>query len=68
MEKSWDPDEEDTKTIYKVLIDKKNQYQILPVDKINPLGWKPIGKTGLEKECMKYIEEVWTDRSKISRR
>jgi len=68
MEKSWDPDEEDTQTIYKVLIDKKNQYQILPVDKINPLGWKPIGKTGLKKECMKYIEEVWTDRSKIIRR
>ncbi len=63
MEKTWDPDEEDTTTIYKVVIDQKKQYQILPVNKKNPVGWSNVGKTGLKKDCLKYIEEVWTDRT-----
>ena len=61
---AWD--EEEDKTVYKVIVDSKNNYQLLPLNTRNPDGWKEIGKRGLKKECLNYIEEVWTDR-KLSR-
>ena len=59
---AWD-EEEDTQT-YKVIKDSRNQYQILPTSKKNPVGWVDTGKQGLKKDCLEYIEEVWTDRPK----
>ena len=34
----------------------------------NPLGWKDVGKTGPKKECLGYIESVWTDMRPLSLR
>ena len=56
---SWD--DEDDKTIYKVVINHEEQYSIWPADRENPLGWKDVGKEGAKQECLDYIEEVWTD-------
>lgn len=63
---SWD-DKEDT-TIYKVVINHEEQYSIWPADRENPLGWFDVGKQGLKKECLDYIEEVWTDMRPLSLR
>jgi MbtH protein len=53
-------EQEDT-TIYKVVVNHKEQYSIWPADREIPTGWKGVGKEGLKQECLDYIEEVWTD-------
>ncbi len=63
---SWD--EEEDKTIYKVVINHEEQYSIWPVDRENPLGWNDVGKSGSKQECLDHIEEVWTDMRPLSLR
>ncbi len=63
---SWD--EEDDNTTYKVVINHEEQYSIWPADRENALGWKDVGKQGNKKECLDYIEEVWTDMRPLSLR
>lgn len=46
---------------FKVVINHEEQYSIVPADQTLARGWKEIGKTGSQTECLKYIEEVWTD-------
>ena len=55
-------------SIYKVVINHEEQYSIWPVDRENPMGWKDVGKEGTRKECLDYIEEVWTDMRPLSLR
>jgi len=63
---AWD-DEEDN-TIYTVVMNHEEQYSIWPADRELPLGWTAVGKTGPKKECLDYIEEVWTDMRPLSLR
>ena len=56
---SWE-DEEDT--MYKVIKSREGIYRVLPLDRKTPVDWREAGKTGTRKECLNYIEEVWTDR------
>jgi MbtH protein len=58
---------EDT-TIYKVVMNHEEQYSIWPAERQNPAGWTDVGKTGLQQECLAYIEEVWTDMRPLSLR
>ncbi len=51
---------------YKVVINHEEQYSIWPVDRENPLGWKDTGKSGDKRQCLRYIEEVWTDMRPLS--
>lgn len=51
---------EDT-TIYKVVKNEEEQYNIWPADRENKLGWSDAGKTGTKEECLAWINEVWTD-------
>ena len=46
---------------YKVVINHEEQYSIFPVGEILSREWKDVGKTGTSTECLKFIEEVWTD-------
>jgi MbtH protein len=59
-------DSEDT--IFKVVVNHEEQYSIWPDYKEIPLGWREAGKTGLKKECLEYIEQVWTDMRPLSLR
>lgn len=59
--------DEDTIT-YKVVINHEEQYSIWPADREDPMGWKEIGVRGSKAECLKYIEEVWTDMRPLSLR
>ena len=47
--------------LYKVLINREEQYSIWPADRQNPAGWEDSGKTGGREECLEYISELWTD-------
>lgn len=47
---------------YTVVINHEEQYSIWPDDGRGvPGGWEQVGKSGSRKECLDYIEEVWTD-------
>ncbi|HLX40162.1 MAG TPA: MbtH family protein [Ktedonobacteraceae bacterium] len=61
-------DEQEDKTIYKVVINHEEQYSIWPSERENPLGWKDVGKSGPKDECLAYIKEVWTDMRPLSLR
>jgi MbtH protein len=60
--------EEEDRTIYKVVINHEEQYSIWPADRENALGWSDAGKTGSKQECLDYIKEVWTDMRPLSLR
>ena len=51
---------EDT-TVYKVVMNHEEQYSIWPADRELPLGWNKAGFQGQKADCLKHIEEVWTD-------
>jgi MbtH protein len=48
-------------TSFKVVINHEEQYSIIPADQNLSSGMRLVGKTGTSSECLKYIEEVWTD-------
>jgi len=60
-------DQEDT-TTYRAVMNHEEQYSIWPAHKENPPGWRDTGKSGTKAECLKYIEEVWTDMRPLSLR
>lgn len=60
-------DEED-KSLYKVVLNHEEQYSIWPADREKPLGWKDEGKSGTKSECLSYINKVWTDMRPLSLR
>jgi MbtH protein len=60
--------EQEDNTIYKVVINAEEQYSIWPADREDPLGWKDAGKSGSKQECLRYIQEVWTDMRPLSLR
>jgi len=59
-------DREDT--IFRVVVNHEEQYSIWPDYKEIPKGWREVGKAGLKKECLEYIEQVWTDMRPLSLR
>jgi MbtH protein len=60
--------EEDGADIYTVVVNDEDQYSIWPQHKDIPTGWRSAGKEGRKDECLKYIEEVWTDLRPLSLR
>lgn len=61
-------DEQEDKTIYKVVVNHEEQYSIWPTERENPLGWNDAGKSGPKDKCLAYIKEVWTDMRPLSLR
>ena len=61
-------EEQEDKTIYKVVLNHEEQYSIWPVQRNNPLGWRDAGKSGSKAECLAYIKKVWTDMRPVSLR
>jgi len=47
--------------VFNVVVNDEEQYSIWPEYKELPLGWKKAGFTGLKKDCLEYIDKVWTD-------
>ena len=59
---------DDDDTVYMVVINHEEHYSIWPVEREIPNGWKDVGKRSTKKECLEYIEEVWTDMRPLSLR
>lgn len=53
---------------YQVVINDEEQYSIWPVDKSIPIGWHAVGPMGVKSDCLKYIDDVWTDMRPLSLR
>jgi MbtH protein len=63
------PDENDDPREYIVVINHEEQYSIWFADRPLPAGWVEGGKRGSKRECLDYIDGVWTDmRPKSLRR
>ena len=60
----WAEEEDDR--VYAVVINHEEQYSVWFADREVPKGWKAVGKEGTKKECLDYIEEVWTDMRPLS--
>lgn len=61
-------DEEDDAIVYTVVINHEEQYSLWPSQKTLPAGWRAVGKEGARSDCLKYIDEVWTDMRPASLR
>ncbi|MGO1054913.1 MbtH family protein [Crossiella sp. CA198] len=46
---------------YQVLVNDEEQHSLWPVGTELPARWRAVGKQGSKDECMKYVDEVWTD-------
>ena len=53
---------------YTVVINHEEQYSIWSTEREIPPGWREAGKDGTKEECLKYIDEVWTDMRPLSLR
>jgi len=51
---------------YRVVVNHEEQYSIWLANREAPRGWKDAGFSGSKKECLDYIEEVWTDMRPLS--
>jgi MbtH protein len=54
-------DAEPTARQYHVVINDEEQYSIWPTDRPVPAGWRAVGPTGPEDDCLAYIDEHWID-------
>lgn len=61
-------EEMEDQTIYKVVVNYEEQYSIWPEYREIPLGWKEAGFSGVKADCLRHIEEVWTDMRPLSLR
>jgi MbtH protein len=46
---------------FNVVINGEEQYSIWPEYKALPLGWRKEGFSGARRDCLDYIDRVWTD-------
>jgi MbtH protein len=60
-------DEDDDRT-YQVVMNDEEQYSIWIADRELPAGWRSVGEAGPKRQCLDYIERVWTDMRPLSAR
>ncbi|MET8159746.1 MbtH family NRPS accessory protein [Sphaerisporangium sp. NPDC005289] len=52
---------EDDDRSYLVVVNDEEQYSIWPEDREVPAGWEAVGTGRSKRDCLGYIETVWTD-------
>jgi MbtH protein len=67
-EESMTTDPENDTQTYVVVINAEEQYSIWPAERAIPAGWTAVGAPRPKADCLKYIEEVWTDMRPLSLR
>ncbi len=53
---------------YRVVVNHEEQHSIWPADRPAPAGWRDEGTSGTRAECLRRIEDVWTDIRPLSLR
>jgi len=46
---------------YQVVVNAEDQYSIWPAGREIPAGWQATGPAGPRDDCLRYIDETWTD-------
>lgn len=46
---------------YAVFVNDAGQHGLHPVGAPAPGGWRPVGFAGTEDECVRHVDEHWTD-------
>jgi MbtH protein len=54
----WD---EDPYTHYFVVVNDEEQYSIWPAVRPLPDGWRETGFDGPKDDCLRHIDQIWTD-------
>jgi MbtH protein len=60
--------EDETDTRYRVVVNHEEQYSIWLADRANPVGWRDAGPSGSRDECLRWVDEHWTDMRPLSLR
>jgi uncharacterized protein YbdZ (MbtH family) len=63
-----DPDHEDDRTTYLVVVNHEGQYSLWPSHRGLPPGWESTSRSGSLGDCLGSIESVWTDMRPLSLR
>jgi MbtH protein len=51
-----------------VVMNHEEQYSIWPEYKAIPNGWREAGFRGPKKDCLDFVDRVWTDMRPLSLR
>jgi MbtH protein len=54
-------DEQTDHRTYRVVLNDEEQYSIWDADRELPAGWHAEGTQGPREDCLRRIEELWTD-------
>ncbi len=66
--KAKDMDLTHKKDLFSIVINHEEMYSIWPKERALPKGWKDAGFSGTKTDCLRKIEEVWTDMRPLSLR
>jgi MbtH protein len=66
MSKIHSGDDDEENAPYDVVTDIEERYSIWPQHSEVPKYWKKEGFSGTKKECLDYIQNVWTDMRPLS--
>lgn len=61
-------EEQEDRTIYRIVVNAEEQYSIWPTDREVPLGWRRVGESGTKQNCLERIGKLWTDMRPLSLR
>jgi MbtH protein len=59
-------DRELDRRTYVVVLNHEEQYSIWFADRPLPAGWSATGVEGTKDDCLRHIEQVWTDMTPLS--
>lgn len=51
---------------YQVVVNDEGQHSLWPSGREVPVGWRATGFEGAEQECVRHVDEVWTDIRPLS--
>jgi MbtH protein len=51
---------------HRVVVNHEMQYSIWPLGRDNAPGWEAVGVEGTKEDCLRFIEENWTDMRPMS--
>lgn len=49
-----------------VLYNGEGEYLIWPKQREIPAGWRFVGKEGIQKDCLSYLDELWSNMEALT--
>lgn len=61
-----DTKETENITIYKIIVNRLDQFALVSNKRENPLGWNDLGKTGTKSECLAFMNAKYPSKTLVS--